>query len=181
MRTGAEYLKSLDDGRTVILDGAVVDNVAEHPAFAPMAKTIAELLDIANDESNGMQYTAPETGATANRTFSIPRSHDDLVARRKAIETWALHTHGWVGRSPDHVGTFLASYAANPQVFDVQDSPHDFAANVAAFSRRLLNETLSLSYAIIPPQGLAGHHGLGMGGRVLAGRRGRGDRRGPDH
>ena len=67
MRTGAEYLKSLDDGRTVILDGAAVGNVAEHPAFAPMAKTIAELLDIANDESNDMQYTAPETCATANR------------------------------------------------------------------------------------------------------------------
>lgn len=152
MRTGAEYLKSLDDGRTVILDGAVVGNVAEHPAFAPMANTIAELLDIANDEANGMQYTAPETGTTANLAFCIPRSRDELTARRKAIETWALHTHGWVGRSPDHVGTFLASFAANPQVFDVEDAAHDFGANVSAYYRRLLNQNLYVSYAIIPPQ-----------------------------
>ncbi|NMO01563.1 4-hydroxyphenylacetate 3-hydroxylase [Gordonia sp. TBRC 11910] len=152
MRTGKEYLESLNDGRTVILDGEVVANVGEHPAFAPMANTIGELLDIANDNPDVMQYIAPETGRPANRTFSIPRSPEDLVARRKAIETWARHTHGWVGRSPDHVGTFLASFAANTQAFDGQEGDHDFAGNVADYYRRLLDENLYVSYAIIPPQ-----------------------------
>lgn len=152
MRTGKEYLDSLNDGRTVILDGEVVADVSTHPAFAPMAHTIGELLDIANDQPEVMQYVAPETGRPANRTFSIPRSPQDLVARRTAIETWARHTHGWVGRSPDHVGTFLASFAANTHAFDIDDSSHDFADNVANYYRRLLDENLYVSYAIIPPQ-----------------------------
>lgn len=152
MRKGSEYLASLNDGRTVIVDGEVVENVAEHPAFAPMARTIAELLDIAATQPEVMQYRAPETGMPANRTFSIPRSREELEARRKAIETWAGHTHGWVGRSPDHVGTFLASFAANAQTFEIAGAKHDFAGNVRRFYERLLTENLYVSYAIIPPQ-----------------------------
>ncbi|MEV6231481.1 4-hydroxyphenylacetate 3-hydroxylase N-terminal domain-containing protein [Saccharopolyspora shandongensis] len=149
MRTGADYLASLRDGRVVLVDGEQVD-VATHPAFAPVARTVAELFDIAADPASGMQYTAPETGETANRAFGIPRSQEELRLRREAIETWARHTHGWVGRSPDHVGTFLASFAAHPEVFAGGD--RDFSANVAAFHRRLLAENLYVSYAIIPPQ-----------------------------
>ncbi|MDA3623869.1 4-hydroxyphenylacetate 3-hydroxylase N-terminal domain-containing protein [Saccharopolyspora oryzae] len=149
MRTGAEYLASLDDGRVVLVDGEQVD-VTTHPAFAPVARTIAELFDIAADPASGMQYTAPETGAAANRTFGIPRSREELRLRREAIQTWAQHTHGWVGRSPDHVGTFLAAFAAHPELFAEGD--RDFSANVTAFHRRLLEEDLYVSYAIIPPQ-----------------------------
>ncbi|MHA4854556.1 4-hydroxyphenylacetate 3-hydroxylase family protein [Rhodococcus sp. MSC1_016] len=151
MRTGAEYLASLNDGRTVLVDGEKVDNVLEHPAFAPVAHTIAEMFDLAADETNGMQYTAPETGSTANKVFGIPRSRDELADRRAAIETWAQHTHGWIGRSPDHVGTFLAAFAAHPEMF-ANDGGRDFGANVSDYYKRLLNENLYVSYAIIPPQ-----------------------------
>ncbi|MFE1591414.1 4-hydroxyphenylacetate 3-hydroxylase family protein [Nocardia sp. NPDC058705] len=150
MRTGTEYLASLNDGRVVLVDGAKIEDVSTHPAFAPVAHTIAELFDLAADPSGNMQYLAPETGAIANRVFGIPRSAEELRLRREAIQTWADHTHGWIGRSPDHVGTFLASFAAHPEVF--ADGQRDFSANVKAFHQRVLNENLYLSYAIIPPQ-----------------------------
>ncbi|WP_281032946.1 4-hydroxyphenylacetate 3-hydroxylase N-terminal domain-containing protein [Nocardia brevicatena] len=150
MRTGAEYLASLNDGRVVLVDGEQVDDVTTHPAFAPVAHTIAELFDLAADPANKMQYTAPETGTAANLVFGIPRSQEELRARREAIQTWARRTQGWVGRSPDHVGTFLASFAAHPEVF--AGGARDFSANVTAFHRRLLAENLYASYAIIPPQ-----------------------------
>jgi 4-hydroxyphenylacetate 3-monooxygenase len=150
MRTGKDYLSSLQDGRTVLIDGERVDDVTTHPAFAPVATVIAELYDIAADSSNGMQYVAPETGETANRVFGIPRSAVDLAARRAAIQKWASHTHGWLGRSPDHVGTFLAGFAARPELFDTDD--RSFGENVTAHHQRLLRENLFVSYAIIPPQ-----------------------------
>lgn len=146
MRTGKEYLASLNDGRTVLLDGERVGDVTTHPAFAPVAGVIAELYDIAADPANGMQYIAPETGEPANLVFGIPRSAEELAARRAAIQTWASHTHGWVGRSPDHVGTFLAGFAARPELFG------KFAENVTAHHQRLLRDDLFFSYAIIPPQ-----------------------------
>ncbi|MGH8995721.1 MAG: 4-hydroxyphenylacetate 3-hydroxylase family protein [Acidimicrobiales bacterium] len=150
MRTGNEYLASLKDDREIYLDGQRVQDVTTHPAFAPVANTMAKLYDLAADPANDMTYTAPETGKPANLVFSIPRSHGELVARRKAIQTWARHTHGWVGRSPDHVGGFLAGFASHPEAF--QADGHDFPANVRAYYAKMLNESLYASYAIIPPQ-----------------------------
>ncbi|MFL0713679.1 MAG: 4-hydroxyphenylacetate 3-hydroxylase family protein [Microcella pacifica] len=150
MRTGNEYLASLNDGRSVILDGEVVGNVLEHPAFAPVAKTISDLYDIAADPENGMQFHCEDISGPANRAFSAPRSQEELVQRRHAIETWARHTHGWVGRSPDHVATFFAAFGQHPEVF--ADERRDFAGNISRYYRRILAENLYVSYAIIPPQ-----------------------------
>jgi hypothetical protein len=100
---------------------------------------MAELFDIAADPANGMQYHAEEIDCPANRVFSAPRSAEELTQRRHAIETWAKHTHGWVGRSPDHVGTFFAAFGTHPEVF--ADEERDFAGNIRNFYKRILAET----------------------------------------
>ena len=150
MRKGSEYLASLRDDREIYLDGERVGEVTAHPAFAPIARTIAGLYDLAADPDNDMTYQAPETGREANRVFCIPRSREDLFARRRAIEIWARYSHGWVGRGPDHVGSFLAGFASCPHAFAKR--PRDCAANVGVHYRRLLDESLFVTYAIIPPQ-----------------------------
>ncbi|MBO0826330.1 MAG: 4-hydroxyphenylacetate 3-hydroxylase [Streptosporangiales bacterium] len=150
MRKGFEYLAALDDEREVYVDGERVSSVVKHPAFAPITRTMAELYDVAADPANGMTYDAEEIGGQANLVYSIPRSHEQLVARRKAIETWARHTHGWVGRSPDHVGSFVAAFAAHPEAFRTDE--RDLSGSVTAYYERMLRESLYVSYAIIPPQ-----------------------------
>ena len=45
MRTGRQYLASLRDGRRVYLDGEPVGDVAEHPAFRGITRTVAALYD----------------------------------------------------------------------------------------------------------------------------------------
>jgi len=150
MRTGAEYINSLNDGRTVLIDGQVAGNVAEHPAFSKVVETVGELFDIAADPANGMQYHCEEIDGPANLVFSIPRSPEDMKRRRAAVERWAKHTHGWVGRSPDHVGTFFAAFAAHPEVFASEE--RDYAGNLTRYYERILRENLYVSYAIIPPQ-----------------------------
>jgi len=47
MRTGTDYLRSLDDGRQVFLDGERVGRVTEHPAFRAAARSMANLFDLA--------------------------------------------------------------------------------------------------------------------------------------
>ncbi len=49
MRTGGDYLRSLQDGRRVYLDGERVGDVTKHPAFRQAARSIANLFDIAAD------------------------------------------------------------------------------------------------------------------------------------
>lgn len=149
MRTSTEYLASLNDGRRVIVDGRPVDDVTTHPAFAPIAHTIGGLFDLAADPANGMQTTDPSTGHTCNRLFQPPRSAEDLQAYRAAAQVWADATGGWVGRSPDHVGAFLAAFSAHPEAFATE---RGLDQNVINFHRRVVENDLYLSYAIIPPQ-----------------------------
>ena len=49
MRTGSEYLRSLNDGRRVFVDGERVKDVTSHPAFRQAARSVANLFDIAAD------------------------------------------------------------------------------------------------------------------------------------
>jgi 4-hydroxyphenylacetate 3-monooxygenase len=144
MRTGAEYLQALHDQRAVFLDGHRVTDVAEHPAFVGAARTVASLYDIAADQASDMAYQT-ESGARANRVFLIPRSRDDLEARRLASTRWARATHGFFGRGPDHVAGFLAGFASAPEVFG------RFGDNVVRYYRTVRDQDLYVTYVIIPP------------------------------
>src|SRR6266508_6903951 len=97
MRTGREYLQGLRDRRrTILLAGQRVDNVVEHPAFAGAARTVASLYDLAADPASDMTYQT-ESGTRANSVFLIPRSREDLAARRLA-STRLGAPHAWLLR-----------------------------------------------------------------------------------
>ena len=152
LRTGAEYLRSLNDGRQVFLDGERVADVSQHLAFREAARSVARLYDIAAAPENRelMTFPSPATGAPVLRAFQIPRNHADLRARRLCSEKWAEATFGLMGRSPDHVAGFFTGYAAVPAVF--AKGGQRFADNVVAFYEKMRDEHLYVSYAIVPPQ-----------------------------
>src|SRR4051794_13384109 len=152
MRTGAEYLRSLDDGRQVFVDGEKVRDVSRHPAFREAARSVAKLYDIAAEPANRerMTFASPKTGAPVLRAYQIPRTHADLRARRLFSEKWAEATFGLMGRTPDHVAGFFCGYAAVPSVFAAGGKA--FADNVVSFYEKMRDEHLYLAYAIVPPQ-----------------------------
>jgi 4-hydroxyphenylacetate 3-monooxygenase len=151
VRTGSDYLSSLRDGRTVMLDGERVDDVAAHPAFTGVAHTMAEMYDLAADPAQRDVYTypSPRDGAPVHAWWNIPRTRDDLAHRRRAIEAWSQHTYGFLGRSPDHVASFLAGFAGSLPMF--AEGGEQFADNVLRFYERARDESLYLSYTIIHP------------------------------
>jgi 4-hydroxyphenylacetate 3-monooxygenase len=152
MRTGSEYLRSLNDGRQVFLDGERVKDVSAHRAFREAARSIARLYDIAAapELRERMTFRSPKTGEAVLRAFQIPRSHADLAARRAFSETWAEATFGLMGRTPDHVAGFFCGYAATPRMFAA--AGQRFADNVVAFYEHMRDNHLYVSYAIVPPQ-----------------------------
>src|ERR1700746_2279429 len=152
MRTGSDYLRSLNDGRQVFVDGERVKDVTAHLAFREAARSVARLYDIAAapEMRERMTFASPTTGEPVLRAYQIPRSHADLRARRLFSETWAEATFGLMGRSPDHVAGFFCGYAASPSVFATAGK--HFADNVVAFYEHLRDNHLYASYAIVPPQ-----------------------------
>src|ERR1700680_4996963 len=119
MRSGTEYLRSLNDGRRVFVDGESVKDVTAHPAFRQAARSVANLFDIAADpaQRERMTFPSPKTGAPVWRAWQIPRSHADLRAKRLAAAKWDEASFGLMGRTPDHVAGFIAGYAAKPGLF----------------------------------------------------------------
>ena len=152
LRSGAEYLRSLRDGRRVYIDGELVGDVTEHPAFRQAARSLARLFDIAADPANRerMTFASPRTGAPVLRAYQIPKSHADLKARRLFSQAWAEATLGLMGRTPDHVAGFFCGYAAAPEVFAA--GGQHYADNLVAFFDHMRDNHLYASYAIVPPQ-----------------------------
>src|SRR4051794_20933555 len=150
-RSGAEYVRGLRDGRAVFVNGARVDDVTTHPALAAGVQAVARLYDVAADPANRelMTFPSPRDGRPVNLSWLTPRTRDDLVARRKAIKTWADASYGFLGRSPDHVASFFAAFAGSPEFF--ARGGQRFADNLERFCARAADEDLYLSYAIVHP------------------------------
>ena len=106
-KTGSEHIKSLQDGRTVYLDGKLVDDVTTHAAYRNAVASAALLYDYqARPENIELMTFVPEGGARrVNRCWQMPRNYDELVQRRKALQAWAQISYGFMGRSPDHVAS----------------------------------------------------------------------------
>src|SRR6185503_16910824 len=144
MRTGSDYLAALQDDRAVYVDGERVRDVPRHAAFRGISKTVAGLYDYAADPAHRLRPGG------LNTIYRIPRSLDDLRARREALTAWARLTNGLVGRGPEHVAAFLAGFAGAPDVFARADKR--FAENVVRFHRKAAEQDLFATYVIVPPQ-----------------------------
>ena len=93
VRTGAEYLESLRDGRAVFYKGELIEDVTEHPATAGGTRTIAKLYDAQHaPESRDILTYLRDDGARVTAAYMLPRTKADLSFRREGIECVARQT-----------------------------------------------------------------------------------------
>jgi 4-hydroxyphenylacetate 3-monooxygenase len=153
IKTGSQHIESLKDGRQVFLNGGVAGDVTEHAAFRRTIQSIGSLFDFASRPENAdlMTFeTLDGDGQRANRIWQLPRSYQDLVTRRRALEAWAELHCGFLGRAPDHVASCLTGMTMGIEVFETYDRAR--AAAIADYYRYARNNDLYLTYVIINPQ-----------------------------
>jgi 4-hydroxyphenylacetate 3-monooxygenase len=152
MRTGSHYLESLRDGRAVFLDGERVDDVTKHPAFAEPIRRIAQTWDLAGaaEAQAATTYVDAATGRRHSAMWLVPRSADDLAARRRVHRLWAEPSYGLMGRTPDHVACVLTAFAGWRPLFDRGGAR--FGDNVVRFYENARDQELYVAYGIVPPQ-----------------------------
>jgi 4-hydroxyphenylacetate 3-monooxygenase len=151
-KTGAEHLTALRDGRAVFIDGERVADVTTHPAFRNSIASAAALYDFqARPENLECMTFAPEDGGRRiNRCWQKPRTHQELVARRRALVLCAEQSGGFVGRSPDHVASSLLGQVLGIDVFRRHGEARARALlDYYAYASR---NDLFVTYVIINPQ-----------------------------
>jgi 4-hydroxyphenylacetate 3-monooxygenase len=151
-KTGREHIQSLRDGRTVYIDGTLVDDITTHPAYRNAVASAALLYDYQSRPENLELMTfIPEDGTRrVNRCWQMPRDYDQLVQRRKALEAWARVSYGFMGRSPDHVASTLIGQRMGLDVF-ARHAPARAKA-LADYVDYATRNDLFLTYVIVNPQ-----------------------------
>ena len=140
------------DGRTVYIDGALVEDVTTHPAFQNAVKSSAELYDFqAKPENIELMTFMPEgSNRRVNRAWQMPRSYEEMVTRRKALQAWARVHYGFMGRSPDHVASAMIGQRMGIEVFR-RHGPQRAKA-LEDYVDYATKSDLFLTYVIINPQ-----------------------------
>ena len=140
LRTGADYLRSLNDGRQVFVDGEKVADVTVHPAFREAARSVAQLYDIAADPAlrdrmkKVLFYTASNIssvvqyggiGALEGSQACVEAFRTELQARRDLFyEGIAQHAGRLLSGKPPH-GAFYAFLRVDPAWQPEQTTPAD--------------------------------------------------------
>jgi 4-hydroxyphenylacetate 3-monooxygenase len=152
LKTGAEHIASLRDGRTVFIDGRQVDDVTVDPAFRNAVASIASIYDFAAAPEHlaQMTYDVPGTGRRANRIWQLPTSYDELIERRRGLEAWTELHCGFIGRAPDHVASCISGMYMGLDTFERYDPKR--AAALADYYAYARDQNLYLTYVIINPQ-----------------------------
>ncbi|QIG49300.1 4-hydroxyphenylacetate 3-monooxygenase [Nordella sp. HKS 07] len=152
IKTGSQHVASLRDGRQVYVDGALAGDVTECPAFKRAIGTVGGLYDFQSRPENRdlMTFETPEAAGRISRIWQLPRSYQDLVDRRRALESWAELHGGFLGRAPDHVASCLSGMYMGIDVFHDHDAAR--ATALADYFRYARDNDLYLTYVIINPQ-----------------------------
>ena len=172
LKSGNEHLESLRDGRVVYIGAERVDDVTTHPAFRNAARSIAAIYDLKRADpafsfaEGGDRYSAyflrakskddlkradatysfAENGERYSAYFLRARTRQDLEQRTRLHRAIAAMSYGLLGRSPDHVSSFVTGMAMNPAVFG------PYADNLMRYYEHMRHADLYAAYAVVPPQ-----------------------------
>jgi len=176
MRTGAQYLAALDDGRTVWVGNQKIDNVATHLATRDYAQRTAEFFDLHHrpELQDVLTFVDPR-GVRRSMTWFHHRTKSELVRKRKYHEFIMKHfVAASLPRTPDVQNYILVTYIDDPEPWEKNAIGADgrgLADNIRTFYRHAMENDLVCAPHFIDPQvdrSDAGAHGTSPALRVVA-------------
>ena len=153
IRTGAQYLEGLRDGREVWTRGHRVEDVTTEPGIARGARTLADFMDRQHDPRHRDTVTfVDEAGIRCPMSFRIPQSADDVRARGKAFYEWAKWSCGMFGRTPDYKNASLTAFAAATDFLARGTKGQaDFVSNMKRFYDHVRTNDKVLTHTLVNP------------------------------
>lgn len=140
LRNGSRYKESLRDGRSVWANGQRVEDVTKDPSLGPGIDMIAECFDDQfNPKLRDVLTFIDENGERVSRSWQLPRTSEDLIARRRLIEYTTLKTAGTFGRPFDLAPLIAVGLIAHQNKFRRVRQNADFAELNADFADNISN------------------------------------------
>nr|WP_210348034.1 4-hydroxyphenylacetate 3-hydroxylase N-terminal domain-containing protein [Brucella pituitosa] len=159
MKTGEEYKESLKDNRQIWVGGQKLNSVYDEPALAKGIDLLASMFDdqFTEEHADATTYYDEKAGAVLSRSWQIPRTKEDLAARRRMIEYTSLKTAGTFGRPPDLAPSIVVGLYAYLPTFKKKKSliegiDPDFAENIERYMEYGQNNNLTASESLAGPQ-----------------------------
>jgi 4-hydroxyphenylacetate 3-monooxygenase len=149
-RTGQQYIEGLrTQEREVWLGGERVRDVTRHKGLSGGAKAVARLYDMQHDAKlkKVMTYKSPTTGERVGRSFSNPKTKEELETRTQMMLNWARSTCGMMGRSPDFMNVTFAAWGAAADFFG--EKRPEFGENMRKYYEYLRENDVTLTHSLI--------------------------------
>ena len=151
LRTGKDYLAALKDGRKIFIGSELVRDVTTHEAFRNSARSFADLYDRKRAPENVEATSYEENGERFSGWYLMPKDRDGLRKRTETHRRIANWSYGLLGRSPDHVASFLTGLAMHPEMFE--GTRKGFGKNLTGYYDKMRREDLHACYVVVAPQG----------------------------
>lgn len=150
LRSGTAYLRSLQDGRSLYINGDRVDDVTTYPAFQGVLMTLAGLYDAQFDPELADVLTVKdaETGETHSTTLLEAQDYEDVLARQRCDRLRTELTYGMMGRLPDFMNAYLLDVKSGLEHI----GKHEEAARMGDYLAWLRREDLAVTHTLVDPQ-----------------------------
>ena len=152
VRTGAQFLGGLRDGREVWLEGERLVDVTTHAKTTRMAKTLAGIYDLQHlpEYHDRMTFKSPSSGDPVALSYLVPTTQEDLMRRRGALEIVAQSCHGMLGRTPDYVNIQVTASRQLAHLYGVKE--RQYSDNLRNYHEFVRERDLCLTHAFGHPQ-----------------------------
>ncbi len=154
LRDAKQYIESLRDGRMVYIHGKRIEDVTGHPILRRAIEHAA--IDYGLHKKEGlwdlMITRSPTTGNEIRRYFEIPRSSEDLLRRRKLIETATTHGDAIILFMKEIGTDALNALAMITHIMDKKNGT-EYSKRVADYREYLQENDLSMAGAVTDVKG----------------------------
>jgi 4-hydroxyphenylacetate 3-monooxygenase len=156
IRTGAQYLEGLKDGREVWIDGERVKDVASHRAFAPIVAIKARMYDMQHEAKHQADLTYEEVGERHSVFNQPPRTQEDWHRKWRSIDILLKEIGGVVTRVGDETVGEMWSLQDGRDILNEIDPR--FADNISNHIRRVVEQDPFHVSANTDPKGDRSRH-----------------------
>jgi aromatic ring hydroxylase len=146
VRTGADYIRALRDGREVWHAGRRIEDVTAHSGFTGTIKTLADLYDKQHAPEFRDLMSFEHDGERVSYSYLAPKNAEQLARKRGNIEFWAQQTLGQMGRYPDFCAQLVVGLLDWTHAIEKHSS--QWAVNARQYYLHCRQNDLCLTHAL---------------------------------